>query len=98
MLTWTKHSGMWVRDPVLHEALQRRGAVTAIAKAAGISSAAVSQWRKVPRRWVLIVAAVTGYAPHELRPDLYAAPLRRPRPRTVADRQVSVNPSLFGDG
>jgi pyruvate kinase len=83
---------MWERDPVLHEALQRRGAVTAIAQAAGISTAAVSQWRKVPAWWVLTVAEVTGYSPHELRPDLYPAPMRRPH--TVAARDEGVNQEL----
>jgi pyruvate kinase len=44
------------RDPVLDELLSRRGAVTKIAFACGISTAAVSQWRHVPRGHVETVA------------------------------------------
>lgn len=64
------------RDPVLDAALQTRYMVKRIAELCGISSAAVSQWRRVPERHVWAVSRVTGVPAAELRPDL---PYYRPR-------------------
>jgi pyruvate kinase len=62
-----------MRDPVLSQAFERRGAVTRVAKALGISTAAVSTWRRVPQGRVEAVSEVLGVPPQELRPDLYQA-------------------------
>lgn len=61
------------RDPILDRAFSQRMAVTRIAERAGISTAAVSQWMRVPRRHVEAVAEVTGISPDKLRPDLFGA-------------------------
>jgi DNA-binding transcriptional regulator YdaS (Cro superfamily) len=37
----------------------------------GISSQAISQWKRVPAERVLDVERVTGIPRHELRPDIY---------------------------
>jgi DNA-binding transcriptional regulator YdaS (Cro superfamily) len=58
------------RDPILEAALQVRLTVKRIAQLAGISSAAVSQWQRVPERHVWAVSRVTGIPAAELRPDL----------------------------
>ena len=58
------------RDPTLEAALQTRRAVARIAQLCGISSAAVSQWQRVPERHVWAVCKVTGLSAVELRPDL----------------------------
>ncbi len=50
-----------------------RGANKSIAEACGISTAAVSQWNRVPRRHVEAVARVTGIDPQQLRPDMFEA-------------------------
>lgn len=60
-----------MRDPVLSEAFERRGAVTRVAAALGITTAAVSTWRRVPKKRVEAVAEVLGVPPERLRPDLY---------------------------
>ncbi|PAK77809.1 helix-turn-helix domain-containing protein [Acetobacter fabarum] len=62
-----------MRDKILKEITDRRGAVTRIAKACEISTAAVSRWRRVPRNRVLIVAEITGFKPHDIRPDIFEA-------------------------
>jgi DNA-binding transcriptional regulator YdaS (Cro superfamily) len=62
------------RDAVLDRAFSQRRAVTRVAHAAGISTAAVSQWRRVPKRHLAIVSAVTGIPQEELRPDICPAP------------------------
>lgn len=51
------------------------GGTAALARALGITRAAVSQWNRVPASRVLQVELVTGgrVARHELRPDLYPA-------------------------
>lgn len=59
-----------MRDDVLNEIMVRRGANKAISEACGLSSAAVSQWKRVPKKHVEIVAKVTGVAASKLRPDL----------------------------
>ena len=58
------------RDPTLEAALQTRRAVARIAEMCRISSAAVSQWQRVPERHVWAVCKVTGLTAAELRPDL----------------------------
>ena len=69
------------RDPVLDAALQTRNAVKQIAALCGISSAAVSQWQRVPERHVWAVSRVTGIPHAKLRPDLpyYRKPAKRRR-------------------
>lgn len=62
-----------MRDPVLSQAFERRGAVTRVAKALGISTAAVSTWRRVPKARVAAVSDILGVPPQDLRPDLYHA-------------------------
>lgn len=53
--------------------MQIRGATKRVADGLGISTAAVSQWERVPRDRVAQVAAILGVSPADLRPDLYAA-------------------------
>jgi pyruvate kinase len=71
-----------MRDPALEKLLASRGAVTRIATALGISTAAVSQWRRVPEDRVGEVAKLFGTTPAELRPDL--APDVAPAPAPSA--------------
>ena len=58
------------RDPTLEAALQTRLTVKRISQLCGITSAAVSQWQRVPERHVWAVAKVTGIPAATLRPDL----------------------------
>lgn len=61
---------MPARDPLLDVVFAQRLAVTRIAALAGVSRAAVSQWRRIPERHVWAVARVSGLPAHKLRPDL----------------------------
>lgn len=61
------------RDPILELALRPRMAVTQIAAAIGVTTAAVSQWRRVPERHLAVVAKITRISKRRLRPDLYPA-------------------------
>jgi pyruvate kinase len=56
-----------MRDPVLEDILARRGAVTRIASALNISTAAVSQWKRVPADRVDDVAELFGIEAESLR-------------------------------
>mgnify|MGYP001395809101 CR=1 FL=1 len=67
-----KYFGM--RDAVLTQIMMRRNANKLISEACRLSTAAVSQWKRVPRKHVETVSRLSGVKPHELRPDLYAAP------------------------
>ena len=67
-----------MRDPTLEELFARRGAITRIATELGISTAAVSQWRRVPDERVADVARILGVAPEVLRPDLTEPPPPKP--------------------
>ncbi|MBE9604610.1 pyruvate kinase [Acetobacteraceae bacterium H6797] len=66
-----------MRDPILEEILARRGMVTRIASELGISTAAVSQWRRVPEERVIEIARLLDMPPELLRPDIPAARLAR---------------------
>lgn len=60
-------SAMKKRDPLMMKAFERRGAVKAAAKACGISTQAVSQWREIPEARLQDVARALGVAPSALR-------------------------------
>lgn len=55
----------------MKEAINRAGGPSALARALGISQAAISQWRQVPYSRVLTVENITGVSRYELRPDIY---------------------------
>lgn len=59
------------RSPVLKVIIQRAGSVSALARALGISVAAVSGWREVPPDRVLQVEELTGVSRHIQRPDVF---------------------------
>lgn len=51
---------------------KERGRITKLANELGVSTAAVSQWDRVPAERVLEVERITGISRHELRPDVFA--------------------------
>lgn len=54
-------------------ACNQAGGTTALAKALGIRSQAVSQWKKVPAERLGEVHRVTGLSLNALRPDMFPA-------------------------
>lgn len=58
-----------MRDPILAEALSRKGAVKRIAALCSVTPGAVCQWRRVPKRHVEVIAAYLGVDIDELRSD-----------------------------
>ncbi|WP_454021274.1 Cro/CI family transcriptional regulator [Azospirillum sp. Marseille-Q6669] len=70
-----------MRDPALTKAINRAGGAVKLGSRLGISSQAVSQWKRCPPERVLQVEDATNgeVARHELRPDLYP-PLDAPSP------------------
>ncbi|WP_018900390.1 Cro/CI family transcriptional regulator [Rhizobium sp. 2MFCol3.1] len=59
-------------ENVCEKAKQEAGGPAALAKAlGGVTSQAVSQWKKVPAERVLDVERITGISRHELRPDVF---------------------------
>jgi pyruvate kinase len=76
-----------MRDPTLDDIFARRGAITRIATELGISTAAVSQWKRVPDDRVADVARILGLPPTTLRPDLATPPPPKPEgPARMATR------------
>ena len=63
-----------MRDPALEALLARRGTVKQIAAGLGISTAAVSQWKRIPEDRVAEIATLLNLPPESLRPDLAPAP------------------------
>ena len=51
--------------------MERRRMNARIAQCCQISTAAVSQWRRVPQKHLERVAKISGIAPEDLRPDLF---------------------------
>jgi pyruvate kinase len=72
-----------MRDPVLEELFTRRGAVTRVAEALGITTGAVSQWKRVPPERVDEVAALFDIPAERLRNP---APAPIPGPLRMAPR------------
>jgi len=77
-----------MRDPALEALLARRGTVKQIAAALGISTAAVSQWKRIPEDRVSEIAKALNLPPASLRPDLAPAPPHS-EPSTGAPRMVA---------
>ena len=77
-----------MRDPALEALLARRGTVKQIAAALGISTAAVSQWKRIPEDRVPDIAKALNLPPASLRPDLAPAPPHS-EPSTGAPRMVA---------
>ena len=53
------------------EAIKKAGGPAAVARACGITTPAVSQWRRVPVARVLILEKLSGIRREHLRPDIY---------------------------
>jgi hypothetical protein len=51
----------------------RRGDLTRIAAAVGVTRGAVSQWRKIPAEYCHAVSDITGHPVWVLRPDIFGA-------------------------
>lgn len=81
-----------MRDPALEALLAQRGAVTRIATALGISTAAVSQWKRVPDDRVAEVARALGVPPAVVRPDAPAALPDVPRREGYVPRMAQRTP------
>lgn len=58
----------------LRSIIQKAGGPVKVAAALGITSSAVSQWKRVPPERVLAMEAATGVPRYELRPDMYPPP------------------------
>lgn len=61
------------RDPVLIDVFRAMGSATALAKALGVTRAAVSRWDRIPIRHLAAVSKLTSIPRQKLRPDLYDA-------------------------
>lgn len=57
-------------DPAVTKAIEAAGNATKLARALGITRAAVCQWKKIPPKRLADVARLTGLPAAELRPDL----------------------------
>lgn len=77
------------KDPILNEVFAITGTAAALGVMLGISRSAVSQWQKIPLRYLRDVAEITGIPRRRLRPDLYDED-----PTEAEGRQASVQPRL----
>ncbi|WP_121041978.1 transcriptional regulator [Stenotrophomonas rhizophila] len=51
--------------------IKELGGPALIGRVCGVSSQAVSQWKRVPAEHVLAIEAATGVSRHDLRPDVF---------------------------
>jgi DNA-binding transcriptional regulator YdaS (Cro superfamily) len=61
------------RDTALTLAIKAAGGTAALAKALGVKSQAISQWKRCPPKRALAVSKASGIPPHVLRPDVYSS-------------------------
>jgi DNA-binding transcriptional regulator YdaS (Cro superfamily) len=62
------------RDPALIDVFRAMGSATALAKALGLTRAAVSRWNRIPIRHLATISELTKIPRQKLRPDLYDTP------------------------
>jgi DNA-binding transcriptional regulator YdaS (Cro superfamily) len=60
------------RDPILVEVFASYGTAAHLARQLGLSRQCVSQWEKVPLKYIRQIARDTQISPQKLRPDIYA--------------------------
>lgn len=67
---------MRIMQTALSLAIEKAGGVAAVARACGVRSQAVSQWRTAPAQHVIVLARASAFliTPHAIRPDLYPHP------------------------
>jgi DNA-binding transcriptional regulator YdaS (Cro superfamily) len=65
-------------DKLLEYLTAKRGRMSNLARALGITPAAIKQWRVIPDDKLLGIEAETGIPRQHLRPDLYEG-MKRPR-------------------
>jgi hypothetical protein len=63
-----------MNDEIIRYIRFKRGLPTTIARACGITRAAVYQWTHVPVAHVHTVAAILHLGPKDIRPDIFVAP------------------------
>jgi DNA-binding transcriptional regulator YdaS (Cro superfamily) len=75
-----------MRKPTpLDRAKDAVGGAVGLSKLIGITSQAISQWKRVPADRIVDVERATGIPREELRPDLYRrTPMRRQPARATA--------------
>ena len=75
----------------LQQHLAKRGRLSELSRAMGVSHSTVLRWveARVPAERVKAVSAVTGIPPHELRPDVFDPPLPPPSPAAATPAQAA---------
>ena len=59
------------RDPPLYEVFKHFGSAKRLSDYLGISTQAISHWKKVPEKYLYSISQATGIHPYRLRPDIY---------------------------
>ena len=62
----------------------KRGGLTRLARALGLTRSAVHQWKQVPAHRLVEVERITGIPREALRPDLYTREPEPPRAMSAA--------------
>ena len=79
------HTADMAYDEPLRKALEKAGGPSALARELKIGASAITQWSRLPAKWLPHVARLTGMDPEQLRPDLYAEAARlQPAPQLQA--------------
>ena len=59
------------RDPPIYDVFRHFGSAKKVADHLGITTQAVSHWKKIPAKYLYGLGQATGIHPYKLRPDLY---------------------------
>jgi DNA-binding transcriptional regulator YdaS (Cro superfamily) len=59
------------RDHIMTKVFASYGNATQLAAYLGVSKQAVSQWKRIPLRYLKMISEETGLSRRKLRPDLY---------------------------
>lgn len=59
------------RDQIMTKVFAFYGNATQLASYLGVSKQAVSQWKRIPFRYLKMISEQTGISRRKLRPDLY---------------------------
>ena len=76
---FTSRRQAFAASSALYRGIAAAGGHEALASRLGIGAAALRGWTHCPAARVEAVAAATGVPAHELRPDLFPAPVTDPR-------------------
>lgn len=65
-----------MKRDIVDKIVRKAGGASKLAQTLGIKGPSIYSWKRVPADRVIAISQITGISPHEIRPDVFPAPLK----------------------